>query len=381
MIAFLIGALDVRGGTHKQLLKLIEYTEKQGVDFYIVTFKLDLEHTYPEFKKYKDKIRVVESRKRMTIIGKIFQIIQVTRKLRDITSDASIINIHDPGFELFLGAFKGKTVIWQVNDLPPVFRVGISKMSKITFKQKLRKWITCNNLKFVDEYVVNVTKNADRIKDCFNREAHVFYCGIEPVGIRKNIETTFNRFNDKKVNILTSGVFFPYRNYETQISVIKKLREKGIDANLHVIGKTESNPQYALKIASLIKEKELNDYITICGQVDDRRFKQLHGDSDIFIFINIDQSWGLAVFEAMSCGLPVIVSESVGATEILHNGVDSIFVNPLDEDEIVRQIERLINDKDLYTKLSEVSSSFYLDYTWDNAYCSKMFNLLSQYLK
>ena len=105
MIAFLIGALDVRGGTHKQLLKLIEYTEKQGVDFYIVTFKLDLEHTYPEFKKYKDKIRVVESRKRMTIIGKIFQIIQVTRKLRDITSDASIINIHDPGFELFLGFF------------------------------------------------------------------------------------------------------------------------------------------------------------------------------------------------------------------------------------------------------------------------------------
>ena len=60
MIAFLIMNLDVRGGTHKQFLKLIEYTAAQGEPFFIVTRSLDYDKTYPEFRKYSHLIRVLE---------------------------------------------------------------------------------------------------------------------------------------------------------------------------------------------------------------------------------------------------------------------------------------------------------------------------------
>lgn len=382
MIAFLIESLDVRGGTHKQFLKLIEYAEKQNVEFCIVTKRVDLDYTYPEFKRYVDKIRIFkEFPKAKCFGGKIWKAVRTIKKLHKLISDATVVNIHDTGFELFLGAFKGKRLIWQVNDLPSYFHVGVSKSTHDTFKLKLLRRFVCYNTCFVDDFVVNVSKNAERIRSCFHRDAHVYYCGIEPVNIRRNIDDTQERFANKKIHILSSGVFFPYRNYETQILVVNKLRERGIDANLQIIGSISLNPQYALKIQSMIEEKGLADYIRICGQVDEEQFKQLHQDADIFVFINIDQSWGLAVFEAMSCSLPVIVSNSVGATEILHDRVDSIFVNPTDVDEIVGNIEELMVNRELYNKLSKKSSLFHFDYTWDNAYCSKMFNLISKYNK
>ena len=59
MIAFLINELDIRGGTHKQLLKLLEYTSARSDDFFIVTKRVDFEKTYPGFRKFENKIRIL----------------------------------------------------------------------------------------------------------------------------------------------------------------------------------------------------------------------------------------------------------------------------------------------------------------------------------
>ena len=58
-IAFVIDNLDVRGGTHKGLLRLCEYTEKQGTDFVILTKNYEKEKTYPEFKKYINRVAAI----------------------------------------------------------------------------------------------------------------------------------------------------------------------------------------------------------------------------------------------------------------------------------------------------------------------------------
>ena len=128
----------------------------------------------------------------------------------------------------------------------------------------------------------------------------------------------------------------------------------------------------------MIDERNLSKHITICGQVDEDEFRRLHTDSDIFIFINLDQSWGLAVFEAMSCGLPVVVSNSVGATEILTNSKNAIFVDPKDSDAIEATIQQLMGDESYYRRISDNAGRFHTQYTWDNAYCSKMLDLIKK---
>lgn len=377
MIAFLINELDIRGGTHKQFLKLIEYVDRHTDDYIIITKKVDFEKTYPGFKNFENKIRIFNV---SYSGGRIISLLKNMINLRDLIKDVSVINIHGNGFEQLFPALKNKKVIWQVNDLPSIFGTGVSKNIKPSLHHIFLRIYIRISAYVVNYFTVNVSKNKERIKKCFGRNALVFYCGIESVNIVKNINESILRFTNKQINILTSGVFFPYRNYETQIKVVNELRKYGIDAKLKIIGSTQLNPNYANNIQFLINKYNLNKSIEICGQVDESTFNQLHADADIFIFINIDQSWGLAVFEAMSCGLPVIVSNSVGATEILHDNQDSIFVNPTDTSDIVNKILTLISNPYYYKNISSNAKQLCEQFTWDKTYCTPMFTLLSRYI-
>lgn len=376
MIAFLINELDIRGGTHKQFLKLLEYTDSRNVDFYVVTKKLDFDKTYPGFRRFADRIKVLPLKTSSSFWGKLLKVFATPIAVRKIIAQADVVNIHDCGFEYYLPAFMGKKTFWQINDLPSFYGVGVAKGMSLSLKDRLLKMYISMFSSVITDFSVNVSKNRERILQIFHKDAHVFYCGIEPVGIVRNLLPTLTNFKNKSINILTSGVFFPYRNYETQIAVVKALQKKGIDVHLNIIGSTEMDKQYARGIQTLIDKEGLNKNITICGQVDEGKFRLLHEAADIFIFINIDQSWGLAVFEAMSCGIPVIVSNNVGATEILSDGKNAIFVNPKDYENISDIIISLMTDEEKYIQLANESKKFHESYSWNDAYCSKMLDLI-----
>lgn len=379
MIAYLINELDVRGGTHKQFLKLIEYTASQGEPFIIVTKKVDLSKTYPEFSRYADAIRVFEEEPQgsRSVVARYMRLLRMRKRLAAIVKEADVVNIHDCGYETLLPAFRGKRVVWQINDLYYVFNAGVSAGTKMTKRNRVLKFIALHGLRYVDEITVNVSKNAGRVKTHMHRDAKVLYCGVEPVGIHHDAEQSFERFEHRRVNLLSSGVWFPYRNYEAQVEAVRLMVERGYDVHLSIIGTTHlCPPDYLSKIKRMIDGYGLAGRVEICGMVDEKRFRELHEQADMFLFVNVDQSWGLAVFEAMSCGLPVIVSESVGATEILHDGVDSVFVNPKSPEAIVEKVESLMSDRDLYTRISSTAAQFHHQYTWDKAYSAPMLKLL-----
>lgn len=164
MIAFLIDSLDVRGGTHKQFLKLLQYTEAQGEDFCIITYNVDYDKTYPGFGKYSDKIHIIpDARLRVRKPIQSFRnIINARKALKDLLKDITVVNIHDCGMEMLFPALSGKKVIWQVNDLPSVFSIGASQHQKQNIKTKLLKRVYLSYLKYIDKFTVNVSKKIGR---------------------------------------------------------------------------------------------------------------------------------------------------------------------------------------------------------------------------
>lgn len=377
-IIFFIREIDVRGGTHKQLLKLLDYTAECGIDFTVVTFCVDYEKTYSGFRKYSNQIKLFPAKRpwffKIKGIRKYYLQYQKIA-LRWMSRDADVINIHDHGFEDFIPIFSNKKIIWQINDLPYYpgdLKRTVDENVILECKKKFER-----NLNYITDITVNVSKNAERLKKYYGRDSHVFYCGIEPIGIiRDNL--TFTRFSQKKIHLLSSGVFFEYRNYETQLDVVELLIKKGYDTELRIIGDTKYSPDYVNKIKSIISEKGLQSKIHIEGSVAEEKFKKLHQCADFFLFINIDQSWGLAVFEAMSCGLPVIVSKSVGAIEVLQDRINAIFVEPTNAIEIADEIEKLILDQNYYEFISSHALDFPKTMTWEDSYCSKMIDLMSK---
>lgn len=375
-VAVLVNELNIRGGTHKQVLRLCEYLEANHIEFKLITRYYDQEKTYPGFVKYHpESIYKTEDefRKRKSIIERIKSTFALYNM---IPSDYDIINVHDNGFlwVMYLAVFKHcRKIVWQINDLPNCFRVGVGVRRSETSKDKMMRYIYCNFAKHVDAITVNVTKNKERVETCMRKSADVFYCGVDVnLALRKH---SYSAEMKRSIKLLSTGVFFSYRNYETLVCVVECLKNKNYDIRLDIIGSTDSDKQYADKVINLIKEKGLESSIKVWGQVDEKTYNALYNQANIFAFVNIDQSWGLTVFEAMSAGIPTIVSNSVGAIELLHNDEDAIIVDPKNVDEIVKKIVQLVDDSVYYDKISDAAYEAVKHYSWGDLYSSKMVNL------
>lgn len=378
-ITLLINELNIRGGTHKQFLRLCEYLRSSNVDFEIVTKYYDMEKTYPEFKEFNIKFLKKEKSNyfKNKYLEYLINMIDSLKLLKYISKDSSICNIHDNGLTILFPILSiiGKKIVWQVNDLPGYFSEGNSKGNKslLFLKFIIRFLFKKITIKFIDKITVNVSKNAVRIKKHLNKECRVYYCGIDSL---KNFKVhSWEKKNN--IKLLTTGVFFPYRNYETIIKTVEELSSDGYNCTLDIIGETSWDIKYSNKILDLINEKNLTENIKIHGQVSEKDFKLLFDSSDMFLFLNLDQSWGLVVFEAMSVGLPTIVSESVGAVEILNKDV-AIIVDPLNIKIIKEQIIKLHNESEFYNNYSQSSLNHVKEMTWDSMYSNKMLKLFNE---
>lgn len=389
-IVLLINELDIRGGTHKQLLRLCEYLHNQRIEFLIITKVFEPDRTYPDFSKYNvvsvynkdefDRLNQLYTGTKKFIV-QIRRIIGHFKILNMIPKDVDIINIHDLGFNptiRLISLFRKAKIVWQINDLPINFRVGNASGQLQTSADKRICESYIKTAKVVDQITVNVTKNKELIKSCLNQDAEVLYCGVD---VNSNLKKHEYSIMNRRIHVLSTGVFFPYRNYESLVCAIENVKERGYNISLDIIGATENNPKYADEIRNLIIEKKLQQSIKIWGQVNESTYDELFNKADVFVFININQSWGLAVFEGMSCGLPVIVSDSVGAIELLKNEVDSIIIDPLDIKGIADVIIKLSEDKEFYNKISDNASKAVLDFTWDKMYSQRLVNLFYKLLR
>jgi glycosyltransferase involved in cell wall biosynthesis len=368
-VSLLINELNIRGGTHKQFLRLCEYLQSENIDFEIITKYYNQELTYPEFSSFKVNYLYSE-KKETSLLNKLNIYVKLYKK---ISQDSNIINIHDNGFLPLIPFLKliNKKIIWQINDLPSYFLEGNSKASNDNFKNKIKRFFAKFTAKyFVNEITVNVTKNKERVLKNLDSESKVFYCGVD---VLKDFKI-HSYVKKTTINLLTTGVFFSYRNYETGVEVVKQLRDKDFDCRLDIIGDTTWNKEYADKITNMIKTYNLENSVAIHGQVNESKFKSLFDNSDIFLFLNLDQSWGLVVFEAMSVGFPTIVSQSVGAVEILYNEV-AIIVDPLDVNAICKQIITITQNETVYNSYAKQAIQHVSEMSWDKMYSKKVLDL------
>ncbi len=75
-------------------------------------------------------------------------------------------------------------------------------------------------------------------------------------------------------------------------------------------------------------------------------------NSDIFILPSENESFGLAVLEAMACGLPCITSDAGGLPEINLDGLTG-FIVPVGQIELyIHYISLLRKDENLYHQLA-----------------------------
>ena len=119
-------------------------------------------------------------------------------------------------------------------------------------------------------------------------------------------------------------------------------------------------PEYTLTIIGAgpleneLKTKSKSNIIFL-GQIENFKLKDYFLTNDIFILPSIAESWGLVVEEALYFGLPVLVSERCGASELVKNSINGYIIN--EDVEMTKNIIININAHE-YIKLLDGVSTF-----------------------
>lgn len=155
---------------------------------------------------------------------------------------------------------------------------------------------------------------------------------------------------DRRCKLITVGRLDVQKDYDTLLSVAKKLSNARINILLYLIGEGPLKSQLLTKINKL----KINKNVIITGYVQNI-FSYLK-KSHIFLFSSFYEGFGYTILEAMSCGLPIIATNSPsGPAEILGYGKYGILVPIEDVQSFVTNIKKLINHPKLYEKYSKLS--------------------------
>ena len=86
----------------------------------------------------------------------------------------------------------------------------------------------------------------------------------------------------------------------------------------------------------------------------------------------VHESFGLVAVEACAKGIPAIVADRGGLTEIVQNGINGLYCNPEQPHSIAHAIQRLYNDKELYGHLASNATHSVSQFANVNTMISKL---------
>jgi len=166
-------------------------------------------------------------------------------------------------------------------------------------------------------------------------------------------ETLLNKYphlKDREI-ILFLGRINWIKGLDLLIPAFSKLYSERKDLHLIIAGKDDGD-DYEKKVKKLIKEYNLEDSVTFTGMVTGVDKLLLLYGSDIFVLPSYSENFGVAVIEAMACGLPVVISDKVGISNEIKSNNAGIIVQTNTES-VYEGMKRLLEDDNLRKTISE----------------------------
>lgn len=105
----------------------------------------------------------------------------------------------------------------------------------------------------------------------------------------------------------------------------------------------------------------LQDFVAI-GHVTDRQLVALYKEADLVIQPSLLEGFGLTALEAMTCGTPVIASNTGALPEVI--GDHEFLFNPADVADIARVMQHALSDREATRAAAERQRIRALDFSW-----------------
>jgi glycosyltransferase involved in cell wall biosynthesis len=102
--------------------------------------------------------------------------------------------------------------------------------------------------------------------------------------------------------------------------------------------------------------EELGVRILVMGELPEDEVAEAYAAADVFVLLSLRESWGVVVNEAAATGLPLVLSDQVGAAyDLLRDGENGVLVPAGDVAAATAALQRLASDAGLRRALGNRS--------------------------
>lgn len=173
----------------------------------------------------------------------------------------------------------------------------------------------------------------------------------------------YQRNQVKPNSLLWVRAFNPIYNPELAVKALYEVRKQHPGTTLTMVGPDGGS----LRQTRLLTEQlGLNDAVTFTGPVANTRLKEYYQTHSVYLNTTSYESFGVAVIEAASCGIPV-VSTAVGEIPYLWEHENNmLLVNSISEHDFAKEISKLLSRPELTAKLSAAARLKALAFDWKN---------------
>lgn len=218
---------------------------------------------------------------------------------------------------------------------------------KIKFFYRIRKFLAVQfgvydpMLNPQNAPIIVWSKFAEKIHRRFGRKQKNIF--VIPPGIGKFLKEVIRKENDKNLfNILFIGIWFERKGGLLVLEAYKKLKKKYPRLRLSIVG-------------------DVPNYITLPKEVWQRKYlprekliRDVFPKADALVLVPPRaEGFGVVALEAMSLGIPVIVSDVYALAETVEDGKTGLVIKPGEAAAVADAFEKLILNEKLRKKMGE----------------------------
>ena len=367
-IAVLIDELLKEGGGERQALYLARELQDMGHRVTVFTLAHDPGRCYPEVSSRIDI--VIAGRHGLSPLpmpGRVRGYLDMRHLARQIADRFDMLNPHAwPAHWAAVEAARrlpGRpAVVWMCNDYIWPQELSRQPWNPVRLRRLASRALFGRHdqhlAERIDAVVVLSEQMAAKARRGYGIESLVVRSGVDvhqfahPDSLASVRIRLDHRIPAERFLLLFVGILMPHRRLEDLLDALHQLAAQGQPAHLLVAGSLHYDSAYARELSALTRSLGLENWVTFAGDVPEADLPLYYSACDAFVFPNENQTWALAVTEAMASRKPVIVSTGCGVAEVLTHEENALLVPPRRPDLLALQIRRLMDDEGLAEALA-----------------------------
>ncbi len=176
----------------------------------------------------------------------------------------------------------------------------------------------------------------------------------------QSIQSFLPHCNSLSSVVISLGRLVPQKQFDQLIAAFSLLHKVKPDTGLIIFGDGPERRNLEKQVADL----DISTYVSLPGRTEHvAHFLQ---QSDVFVMTSAFEGMPGALVEAMQCGVPSVVYNAPGISDLMEGGENGIIVDMNDIEKLAQAIRKMLTDKEMAKNYADKAHNYILSFTPEN---------------